>query len=63
MRTRRTFHARWNAERQWWNLYCRECGTMEGIPQDNFPEEVAQVHALWFHLSQPKIPVGWANPH
>lgn len=63
MKKRRTFHARWSAKRQWWNLYCRKCGTTEELTRGkSFPEEIAVHHDLWWHHTQPRIPIGWANP-
>lgn len=62
MKDRRTFHGQWNARRGWWDLYCRRCYTTEELPQGNFPENVARVHAQWFHRSAPTIPVNWGNP-
>ena len=63
MRGRKTFHARWSKRRGWWNLYCRKCGTTEQLSKGkSFPEEIEQRHDAWFHLTPPRIPVGWANP-
>lgn len=52
IRKRKTFHGRWNKRRGWWDLYCRRCLTTEELPKGNYPENVAQAHAQWFHLTQ-----------
>jgi hypothetical protein len=62
VKERRTFHARWNAERQWWDLYCRKCDTTEEVWEEVPPQKIAELHHLWFHVRPVTIPVGWANP-
>lgn len=63
LRERRPFHARWSKRRGWWNLYCRKCGTTEELTRgESFPEEIAAHHVGWFHLTPPRVPVGWASP-
>jgi Fe2+ or Zn2+ uptake regulation protein len=59
MKGKRVFRARIRPGSEAFNLICDQCGTVEELPEGDFPHDAAMIHAQWFHRGPIRVPQGW----